>query len=94
MTDTQTVADKPSPMTGSERVRRTRERRRDGIMFIGIELLPTERDALIRRGLLAKVDRDDKMSVLASLYAFFERHLAEPPKPWSVTDQWHSNGSR
>jgi hypothetical protein len=48
MTDPQTVVVHPAPLTGSERVRRTRERKRKDIVFLGIEILPTERNALIR----------------------------------------------
>jgi len=50
--------------------------------FVGIEVLPTERDALIRIGLLNQADRNDKLAVLDAVYAFFERHLdPEPPPP-------------
>jgi hypothetical protein len=34
-----------APLTGSERVRRTRERKCKDIVFLSIEILPTERDA-------------------------------------------------
>ena len=84
MTDPQTVAANPAPLTGSERVRRTRERRRKDIVFLGIEILPTERDALIRIGLLDKADRNHKKAVQKALYRFFESHLdPETPPPTS-----------
>jgi hypothetical protein len=75
MTDSQTVAAKLPPLTGIERVQRTRQRKRQDIVFVGIELRPTERDALIRMGLLNKTDRNSKIAVRDALYAFFETHL-------------------
>jgi hypothetical protein len=48
-------------------------------------VLPTERDALIRMGLLSKVARNDKTAVRDALYAFFESHLdpeTPPPPEW------------
>jgi hypothetical protein len=75
MTDQQTVAVKIPPLTGTERVRRTRDRKRKGIIFLGVEILPTERDALIRMGLLNKADRNGKIAVRDALYSFFEMYL-------------------
>jgi hypothetical protein len=72
MTDPQTAA---VPLTGSQRVALSRSRKRKDIVFVGIEVLPTERDALIRMGLLNKAERNDKIAVRDALYAFFERHL-------------------
>jgi hypothetical protein len=59
MTDPQTVVANPAPLTGSERVRRARERKRDDIVFLGIEILPTERNALIRMGLKRCAQRQE-----------------------------------
>jgi hypothetical protein len=82
MTDTQPVAAKLPPLTGLERVQRTRQRKRQDIVFVGIEIMPSERDALIRIGLLDKSDRNDKLAVRDALYAFFESHLeTETPLP-------------
>jgi hypothetical protein len=57
-----------------------------GVSGAGIEVLPTERDALIRMGLLNEVARNDKKAVRDALYAFFERHLdpETPPPPSPV----------
>jgi hypothetical protein len=85
MTDQQTVVANPAPLTGSQRVALSRQRKRKDIVFIGIEVLPTERDALIRMGLLSKVARNDKTAVRDALYAFFESHLdpeTPPPPEW------------
>jgi hypothetical protein len=54
--------------------------------ILGIEVLPTERDALIRLGLLNKAQRNDKKAVRDALYEFFEKHLdpgTPPPSPVS-----------
>jgi hypothetical protein len=75
MTDQQTVAVKIPPLTATERVRRTRDRKRKGIIFLGVEIRPTERDALIRIGLLNIADRNSKIAVRDALYAFSESHL-------------------
>jgi hypothetical protein len=72
MTDVQSnvVAAKPAPLTGSQRVALSRRRKRKDIVFLGIEVLPTERDALIRMGLLNKAQRNDKKAVRDALYEF------------------------
>jgi hypothetical protein len=83
MTDQQTVVANPAPLTGSQRVALSRTRKRKDIVFIGIEVLPTERDALIRMGLLDRIARSDKVAVRNALYAFFGSHLnpETPPPP-------------
>jgi hypothetical protein len=81
-----------APLTGSERVRRTRERKCKDIVFLSIEILPTERDALIRRGFLDKAHRDKKIEVRDALIAFLEGHL-DPPPAWPL-GEWKSQGSR
>src|SRR5262245_19886908 len=68
MSDPQTVVANPAPLTGSQRVKLARQRKRKGIVFVGIELLPTERDALIRLGFLNKVARNDKKAVRDAPY--------------------------
>jgi len=82
MTDPQAVVANSAPLTGSQRVRRTRERKRKDIVFVGIEVLPTERDALIRIGLLNKAGRNNKIAVRDALYGYFEKYLdPETPSP-------------
>jgi hypothetical protein len=78
------VAAKPAPLTGSQRVALSRRRKRKDIVLVGIEILPTERDALIRMGLLNKVARNDRKAVREALYEFLEKHLdpeTPPPSP-------------
>jgi len=61
----------------AERMRRHRQRRRDGLRCFMIELRETEIDALIGKGLLAAKNRDDYDSVQSALYAFLDRALGE-----------------
>ena len=61
----------------AERMRRHRQRRRDGLRCFMIELRETEIDALITKGLLAAENRHDYDSVQAALYAFLDRALGE-----------------
>jgi hypothetical protein len=61
----------------AERMRRHRQRRRDGLRCLMIELRETEIDALISSGLLAAADREDYDSVQSALYAFLDDILGE-----------------
>jgi hypothetical protein len=58
-----------------ERMRRHRQRRRDKLRCLLIELRESEIDELIRRGLLPPEGRDDPEAVSEALYAFFDRTL-------------------
>ena len=64
---------RPSP--SAQRMRRHRERRRDGLRCLIIELRITEIDALIRRGLLTSETRNDPHAVSDALYAFLDSTL-------------------
>jgi len=57
------------------RMRRHRDRRRDGLRCLNIELRVTEIDALIKRGLLKSETRNDAKSIIEALYAFLEKFL-------------------
>jgi len=61
----------------AERMRRHRERRRDGLRCLIIELRETEIDALIRNGLLRSENRDDYESVQSALYVFLDHALGK-----------------
>ena len=61
--------------SAAERMRRHRERRRDGLRCLNIELRATEIDALIQRGLLKADTRNDAKSIIEALYAFFDKTL-------------------
>ena len=70
-------AEPASRSPAAERMRRHRQRRRDGLRCFMIELRETEIDALIRKGLLAQENRDDYDSVQSALYAFLDDALGE-----------------
>jgi hypothetical protein len=59
----------------AERMGRHRERRRDGLRCLTIELRETEIDALIRRGLLKAETRNDMVSIIKALYAHLDNTL-------------------
>jgi hypothetical protein len=60
----------------AERMRLHRERRRNGMRCLTIELRETEIDALIREGLLKPETRNDQSAVSDALYAFLDGTLA------------------
>jgi hypothetical protein len=66
----------PSPPSASAlRMRRFRERRRDGLRCMTIELRETEITALIRKGLLKEDVRSDLRAVKTAFYGFLDRTL-------------------
>jgi hypothetical protein len=62
-----------SVSSAAERMRRHRQRRRDGLRSLTIELRETEIDALIKAGLLGEQSRDDLSAVIHALYRLFDR---------------------
>ena len=56
-------------------MRRHRERRRDGLRCLTIELRVTEIDALVCNGFLKTDARNDLRSIEMALYEFLERTL-------------------
>jgi hypothetical protein len=67
--------DTPAPSAAALRMRRHRERRRDGLRCMTIELRATEIDALIRRGLLKGEMRNDRRAIQVAFYEFLDRAL-------------------
>jgi hypothetical protein len=61
--------------SAAERMRRHRERRRNGLIYLGIELRVTEIDRLIALGYLMPDHRDDAEKVLRALYWFLDQRL-------------------
>jgi hypothetical protein len=59
----------------AERMRIHRQRRRQGLSCLTIELRETEIDALIRRGLLKAETRNDERAVRMALYAHLDQTL-------------------
>jgi hypothetical protein len=62
----------PCPSPAAERMRRHRERRRDGLRCVTIELRETEIDVLIQKGLLNADARNNARSVREALYQYFD----------------------
>jgi hypothetical protein len=67
--------DDPAPSAAALRMRRHRERRRDGLRCMTIELRETEVTALIRKGLLNEDVRNDLRAVKTAFYVFLDRTL-------------------
>lgn len=63
----------------AERMRRHRERRRLGLRCLMIELLETEIDALVCRGLLKPETRNEPTAVSGALYDFLDLTLGATP---------------
>ena len=69
------------PVTGTaaaERMRRHRQRRRDGLRCLVIELRETEVDELICKGLLKPETRKDTSAIIDALYAHLDHTLGSP----------------
>jgi hypothetical protein len=60
-------------------MRRHRERKRDGLRCITVQLRETEIDELIRKGLLPGETRNDRTAIANALHEHFDRWLQPPP---------------
>jgi hypothetical protein len=67
--------DAPAPSTAALRMRRHRERRRDGLRCVTIELRETEIHALVRKRFLPEGACSDLRAVKLALYGFLDRTL-------------------
>jgi hypothetical protein len=56
-------------------MRRHRQRRRDGMRCLQLEIRDTEIEELIRRKLLKEETRNDKQAILDAFYEFLEDAL-------------------
>lgn len=75
--ETMQTADEGHPRSAAaQRMRIHRQRRKTGMRCLTVELRATEIDALIRKGLLASVTRNDPHALLEALYAHLDRTLA------------------
>ena len=59
----------------AERMRRHRQRRREGLTHIGIDLRRSEIDGLVRLGFLSAETRNDVTAIRKGLYQYFETRL-------------------
>jgi hypothetical protein len=70
----------PLSISGAaERMRRHRQRRRDGLRCLNVELRETEIDTLIRKGFLKQETRNDPCAVREALYAHLDHTLDSMP---------------
>jgi hypothetical protein len=67
------------PSSAAERMRAHRQRRRDGLRCLMIELRETEINALIRKGLLKSETRNHPTALSEALYAFLDGTLGAMP---------------
>jgi hypothetical protein len=65
----------PPGSSGADRMRRHRDRRRKGLIYLGIELRVTEIDRLVALGYLKPADRDDAGEIVLALYWFLDTTL-------------------
>jgi hypothetical protein len=75
MTATPSTIDPATRTAAAERMRRHRQRRRDGLRCLIIELRETEIDALIRKGSLKPEMRNDTIAIIEAVYAHLENTL-------------------
>ena len=62
----------------AERMRLHRQRRKEALRCLTIELRETEVDVLIRRGLLEADARNDRLAVVNALYRHLDDTLGAP----------------
>jgi hypothetical protein len=66
-----------TPSPAAERMRLHRERKKNGMRCLMIELRETEIDALIRKGFLTADTRNDTSEIIDAIYAYFDRELSD-----------------
>jgi hypothetical protein len=64
--------------SAAERMRISRQRRRDGLRCVMIELRETEISELVRRGYLSEDGRNDPNAIRTALYWFLDYQLSLP----------------
>jgi hypothetical protein len=75
MTQPDTVVPPGSPSKAALRMRRHRERRKNSLRCLVIELRETEVTSLIRQGFLKDDARNDLRAVKSAFYGFLDRTL-------------------
>jgi hypothetical protein len=69
----------PSQSAAAERMRRHRERRRDGLRCFNVELRTSEIAALVHKGLLKPEMRNNQGAILKAFYDFLDQTLEAIP---------------
>jgi hypothetical protein len=69
------IANTPPISPAAERMRRYRERRHNGRRCLTVEILESEIDALVQKGLLGRETRNDPIEIAGALYKLFEETL-------------------
>jgi hypothetical protein len=64
-----------APLTAAERQRAYRQRRRDGLRCVTLEIRDSEIDALIGKQLLKPETRNDLRAIIEAFYAFLDQTL-------------------
>ena len=67
------------PSLAAERMRRHRQRQRNGLRCLTIELRETEIETLIRKGLLKLETRNDQHAIVEAIYDHLDRTLGPMP---------------
>ena len=62
----------------AERMRRCRQRHRDGLRCYRLELRNDEIEALVRLRLLSPGEQTNRTAVIKAMYEFFDRALGRP----------------
>ena len=62
----------------AERMRRSRQRRRNGLRCYRLELHDRDIEGLVRRGLLLASEQTNRNAIIKAMYAFFDRTLGRP----------------
>jgi hypothetical protein len=63
------------PLSAAERMRRYRQRKRDGLIALNVEMRLTEVQALVEKGLLKAEARHNAGDILLALYRFLDANL-------------------
>src|SRR5258705_10619083 len=66
----------PMPNAAAKRMRRYRQRRREGLRCLTVQLRETEIEALIHKGLLQFETRHSKSQIIDALHDFFDLTLS------------------
>jgi len=68
--------DAVTPLTGAERARALRRRRREKLRVLTIELHEEEIGMMVKNGLLQAEDRDHQFAITAALYVVLDRSFS------------------